>query len=147
MLSYVLPGLADIDVRKPQVPGSSPGVGSSAIPARTQHIPAVSGVSLVREVASWSAVNGTERDGLGHRETLGMAMAWKLEMRTEVTPGTSDRLEVRAASGQVQALPALPPIYRSLGNAGSASIGFPARLLAMTRARKLQAIRNRTSRV
>ena len=65
-------------------------------------------MSLVREVASWSAVNGTERDGLGHRETLGMAMAWKLEMRTEVTPGTSDRLEVRAASGQVQALPALP---------------------------------------
>ena len=46
-------------------------------------MPTFFGVSLVREVASRAAGNGTELDGLGHRGTLGMAMAWKWEMRTE----------------------------------------------------------------
>ena len=61
-------------------------VGSNTNLARSLHKPAVFGAYLEHEVASWSAVFWSEPDRLRHQGTLGVAMAWKWEMRTEVTP-------------------------------------------------------------
>jgi len=72
MLSYELPGLADIEVRKPQVSISNLEVGSNTNLAESQWKPAILGAHMARAVASWSVSFWTELDAIRREETLGV---------------------------------------------------------------------------
>jgi integrase len=73
-------------IRKPQVSSSNLEVGSNTNLAESLHKPAVFGAYLEQVVPSWSVIFWSEPDRLRHQGTLGVAMAWKWEMGTEVTP-------------------------------------------------------------
>ncbi len=122
-------------IRKPQVSSSNLEVGSNTNLAISLHKPAVFGAYLEQEVASWSAVFWSEPDRLRHQGTLGVAIAWKWEMRTEVTPSNLGRCAGRcrqplaAISSQSQLDLKRPQC--SLPEAALPALGFPRRVLSL----------------